>query len=426
MARPTALAIQGLFGHLNHDIAFGHDEPVTILTGPNGSGKTHALNILRAMVGLDFGSLFSMPFEFAQVSFDSGSRLTAELSADHETLRVKAEDKSHGTLGELSVDRAEMGPPVPEWLEQVDEDRWFDQRESRFLSSAAVLKRYNIDSDKQWSSRLAGVDWLERFRPAAAPILIATGRLDVRVHWEEALRGLRRAPESAARIVQYAERIQSQIVDARRASLMQSQRADRGFAVRALDKARATVKESELRSRYAQISALNQELHTNGLTEEAVDVAIPAGQMNPTERRILNLFLDDWENKLAPLLPIHEKLQLLKDIVGSKFSPKYLSIEEGELRVVSPTGEVINVDLLSSGEQHLLALYTMLLFSASPDSLVLVDEPEISLHASWKHAFLTDIERVSRLNSLQVVLATHSTGIINGRWDLVREIGAPR
>ena len=264
--------------------------------------------------------------------------------------------------------------------------------------------------------------------PPAPPIMIETGRLDLNPVWEEyARREPRRRQDAVARIVQYAERIQGLVNNARRESLSQSQRSDRGFAVRALDKARATVKEGELRSRYERMSALNQELHTNGLTEETVAVEIPAGRTNPTERRILNLFLDDWEEKLAPLLPIHSKLQLLKEIVGGKFAPKRLEIGvEGDLQIRSANGEQISVDLLSSGEQHLLALYTMLLFTANKGSLVLIDEPEISLHASWKHAFLSDIESVATLNDIQVVVATHSTGIVNGRWGLVEEIGGPK
>jgi predicted ATP-binding protein involved in virulence len=67
----------------------------------------------------------------------------------------------------------------------------------------------------------------------------------------------------------------------------------------------------------------------------------------------------------------------------------------------------------------------MLLFSARSGSLVLIDEPEISMHAAWKHSFLDDISEVAKLSELQIVLATHSSAIINGNWDLVREIEAP-
>ena len=82
----------------------------------------------------------------------------------------------------------------------------------------------------------------------------------------------------------------------------------------------------------------------------------------------------------------------------------------------------IRVASLSSGEQHLVALFTMLLFSASAGSVVLIDEPEISFHAAWKHAFLDDISSVARLMDLQILIATHSSAIINGRWDHTEEL----
>jgi len=157
------------------------------------------------------------------------------------------------------------------------------------------------------------------------------------------------------------------------------------------------------------------------LTAESLGVSFP-GKTTPTERRILDIFLGDWEDKLRPLIPVHQKLQLLREIVGEKMRGKLLQVENGEPSFTSLSGDPISVEMLSSGEQHLLALFTMLLFAAAPGAVVLIDEPEISLHAAWKHAFLDDIARVAELNDLQVVLATHSTAIINGRWELVEEL----
>ena len=85
----------------------------------------------------------------------------------------------------------------------------------------------------------------------------------------------------------------------------------------------------------------------------------------------------------------------------------------------------IPVEDLSSGEQHLVALFTMLLFSAHENTVILIDEPEISLHATWKHQFLSDIMKISSLRGIQVILATHSTAIINGQWDITRELSLP-
>lgn len=418
MVRPTALTVTGLFGTLNHHVAVQNDARVTILTGPNGAGKTHVLNLLRGMVGLDFHSLLDLPFESARLLFENQSILNIEM---HEAgVRLEVRGRHRGTrCGSFEVHVREQTPNLPPWVTQLGPDLYRDDREYRNFTRAAAMRRFGPVEPAERP------DWLDEFRPSADPVMIATGRLDTPVQDDDYVpRPARKHPEAVARIVQYAEQIERQVSDARRNSLARSQKADRGFAVRALDKARATIQESVLRSRYAQISALNQQLASNSLTEETVEVAIPAGRTNPTERRILNLFLDDWEEKLAPLVPVHQRLQLLREIVGEKMTNKSLRIGKGgELIFLTPNGEQINVDMLSSGEQHLLALYTMLLFSAVKGSLVLIDEPEISLHAAWKHAFLNDIERVAELNDLQVVLATHSTGIVNGRWELVEEIG---
>lgn len=73
---------------------------------------------------------------------------------------------------------------------------------------------------------------------------------------------------------------------------------------------------------------------------------------------------------------------------------------------------------LSSGEQHEVVLLSELLFKATENSLVLIDEPEISLHVVWQKEFLNDIKEIIVLKNIDIVIATHSPQIINERWDL--------
>ena len=58
--------------------------------------------------------------------------------------------------------------------------------------------------------------------------------------------------------------------------------------------------------------------------------------------------------------------------------------------------------------------------------MILIDEPELSLHVSWQINFIEDLERILRLRRLKVLIATHSPQIIHDRWDLVQELGAQR
>ena len=84
----------------------------------------------------------------------------------------------------------------------------------------------------------------------------------------------------------------------------------------------------------------------------------------------------------------------------------------------SITNKNIPLSGLSSGEQHELVLFYQLLFNTEPNSLLLIDEPEISLHISWQNHFIDDLRDVIKLNNFSAIIATHSPDIINKNWDL--------
>ena len=81
--------------------------------------------------------------------------------------------------------------------------------------------------------------------------------------------------------------------------------------------------------------------------------------------------------------------------------------------------------LLSSGEQHEIVLLYELLFKVSENSIILIDEPEISLHVAWQEVFLKDLGQMAELSRFQALIATHSPQIINDRWDLTVELRGP-
>lgn len=69
---------------------------------------------------------------------------------------------------------------------------------------------------------------------------------------------------------------------------------------------------------------------------------------------------------------------------------------------------------LSSGEQHELILFYGLLFKTSPGSLIMIDEPEISLQVVWQEQFLQDVQDITRLANIDVLRANHSPDNIDG------------
>ena len=59
-----------------------------------------------------------------------------------------------------------------------------------------------------------------------------------------------------------------------------------------------------------------------------------------------------------------------------------------------------------------------LLFNADDDSLILIDEPELSFHLEWQGIFLNSLETISQLRSIQCIVCTHSPEIFRYQWNM--------
>ena len=68
----------------------------------------------------------------------------------------------------------------------------------------------------------------------------------------------------------------------------------------------------------------------------------------------------------------------------------------------------LSLSQLSSGEQHEVVLIYELIFNIKKGSLILIDEPEISLHVVWQQQFLSDLKKIMDINTdFTCIIATH-------------------
>ena len=74
--------------------------------------------------------------------------------------------------------------------------------------------------------------------------------------------------------------------------------------------------------------------------------------------------------------------------------------------------EKISIDELSTGEKELLSKIFYLYISDIKDSIILIDEPEISLHPSWQNKIVKIYKNFAKQNNNQIIIATHSPQII--------------
>lgn len=103
------------------------------------------------------------------------------------------------------------------------------------------------------------------------------------------------------------------------------------------------------------------------------------------------------------------------DVINSFFqdSGKRVSYnKDGSLSVKLPSGVDGDVYYLSSGERQLFVLITALMFNDvdSQAEILIIDEPELSLHIKWQEAFVDSLMIANP--DAQLILATHSPSII--------------
>ena len=76
--------------------------------------------------------------------------------------------------------------------------------------------------------------------------------------------------------------------------------------------------------------------------------------------------------------------------------------------------EILNFPQLSSGERQVIYILLKVAIATKDNALILMDEPEISLHLSWQEKLLTQIREINP-NS-QIIIVTHSPAIVMNGW----------
>lgn len=76
--------------------------------------------------------------------------------------------------------------------------------------------------------------------------------------------------------------------------------------------------------------------------------------------------------------------------------------------------KTISAYQLSSGEKQILIILLSILLQENKPFIVLMDEPEISLHLTWQLDLIDMIQQLN--NNCQLIIATHAPGIISKGW----------
>lgn len=131
----------------------------------------------------------------------------------------------------------------------------------------------------------------------------------------------------------------------------------------------------------------------------------------------------EYYRKISRELDSHSKaLREIQSFVKNVFDGLGLNFNiddindviQNEEKVVfkNQMGEVFQVESLSTGEKTLLTKVLNLYFKDVKNQIILIDEPELSLHPAWQNRVLKLYENFAKENNCQIIIATHSPHII--------------
>lgn len=445
----TRISVNGLFDWFDHKIPLNLDERITIITGPNGFGKTMIWRIINALFSLQVGHLERLPFRELNVSFDDDSSLrVARRDPPRDTKRWQGQSNLEFQYATSTEPLESFIPPesiseegipflvhaieqmIPS-LDQVGATQWFDSRTGDVLDLEEVFAEYGdqLPSRRQPSDRSPVVPgWLENIRESTPVRFIGTERLTHPSSFEAPTRRGRRSyyrnlPERTVR--KYSDILGQMIQQKLTEYATLSQSLDRTFPARLVEEPNnPTLTLEELRRKLQEVEEKRSRIVAAGLlVEEREGLSVPIiNALDESRQIVLSVYASDALEKLSVFDELYARVNSLKRIANTRFLNKQVSVSSAGLKVTALNGSDLELEMLSSGEQHELVLLYDLLFGVAKNSLIMIDEPELSLHVEWQEQVLFDLQEMAKLSDFHVLLATHSPQIIGDNWDLTVDL----
>ncbi|MEQ9667347.1 AAA family ATPase [Coleofasciculus sp. G2-EDA-02] len=360
--RIKEISITDLFGVFNHVIPLNLEEHITIIYGKNGVGKTKLLKLIYEICSSVCYETPTIPFSQLTLSFDNGKMLNVD-----------------GKKIENSPEGHEL------FLNQIDSI--YSQINVRFIEDDRLLNSTSNNRTQQYNR------------------------------------------QSMLRAVSnYAQELSKNIQAKLTAYGTLSQSLDRTFPARVVQQKQIPeLTDKTFKDKLNQLEEKRSKLMDYGLLVKDENSGIKIQEdIDESTKKILSVYIEDAEKKLSLFDDMARKIDLLQRIINNKFHYKNINISKDRgFTFATDDGKILHPANLSSGEQHELVLLYELLFKVEPNSLILIDEPELSLHVEWQVQFLKDLQEITQLSNIDVLIATHSPDIIHDRWDLTVELKGP-
>lgn len=411
------VVIEKLYDNYDYDITFDKNG-VTLITGPNGYGKTTLLNIIKNALGLNFWYFYELLFTSITIYFDvkESAKLVIKRSIS------KKDNPMADEVDDYKISIAFYLNNNRKALERYSYDS-YDYRHYREFYSPTYLRHGSIfieDDMPDMSMRFRDRSEYEIRKNFRNYGMFVNDKNCLFIKEQRILSTKKGDDEEKYTITQLALDLKEKYAEQKSHYTDEGQKIDSSFIQRLLSKQQTVYNEKEYLNRVNQLNKYVDAYKQFGLISNLGFI----GEYNEDFKTALTLYIEDMFKKIAVYDAFYRQLSLFNSFVNGKgLSNKRMVLNEKDgISFVSDSGRNVPLHKLSSGEQNLVILYYRLVFETEPNTLLLIDEPENSLHVEWLEKMLRDYLVMEGDLKCQMIIATHSPIFIGDNWEIAYDL----
>lgn len=411
------VVIEKLYDNYNYDITF-HKDGVTLITGPNGYGKTTVLNIIKNALELNFIYFYELLFKSVTLYFneyESGSRLIIKKTKSNQ--EILSDSEMEYDVDILFFNDNARNPKESFTINQkfLRHTRTFDHR--MFFEpdvfciddDADYRKRYLAMSNQKIKNNFKNY---QLFLNDKNCLFIKEQRILSSKPMDD--------EEEMFTIKQLAADLKERYSIQKSRYTDEGQKIDSSFVERLLGRKYKEYEKEDYLQKIVALEKIVGEYKKFGLISNYSFV----GKFDSEFKPALSLYIDDMFQKIGVYDDFFRQLSLFNRFVNGKgLSNKVMVLDEKNgVSFRSDSGRVVPLHKLSSGEQNLVILYYRLVFETLPNTILLIDEPENSMHVEWLEKMLADYFVMEGNLKCQMVIATHSPIFIGDNFNVAYDL----
>lgn len=421
----SRLQIKNLYDQYNYNIDFNSEEKeqITILTGPNGYGKTTILRILKSLNPKSLYYFYVIKFSEIIISFDNNTVLNITQTYKTETESIFAVDYkdelekevrfiwnkatgellTHFVYNRTNIEKARR---TYKFLRETYSRRWkFDDLTNR-------EKEEILLDNEEFNEYIAKANRQKQFLMQLKTLrsyYIPANRIYNEAHEEN----------DELPIEKVREALMAELETAQQDYLRYSQEVDSKFIKKVLYPDYEDCSQASYNELKDEVESLMKTIVKYKL---ALKVEIP--EYNEKNRAVLFAYLKGLEEKFSKFSTILEKTNLFHKMLTSKgFANKSVEISPQHGFIIkADKGDILKTHQLSSGEQNEIVMLYRLVYEVPDQSLLLIDEPENSLHVAWQKTIVDDMKEIASVKRLQIIIATHSPSIVSKGRSMTQDL----